>query len=136
MPRGDMIELWKHLHACDSSTLSHHFQPHDRTSRIHNYQFICNKPKDGLRGLQANSFYYCIINMWNHLPKDVVSAKDIDSFKTRLDIAWTNTCTQMRAHAHACTCTRMRTGTGTGAHTHRRTQTKYTSTCMHAYIYI
>ena len=80
--RGDMIELWKHFHAYDSSTLSHLFQPHDRTIRIHNYQLIWNEPKDGLRGLQANSFYYRTINTWNHLPKDVVSAKDIDNFKT------------------------------------------------------
>ena len=79
--RGDMIELWKHFHAYDSSTLSHRFQPHDRTSRIRKYQLIWNKPKDGLRGLQANSLYYRTINTWNHLPKDVVvSAKDIDSF--------------------------------------------------------
>ena len=87
---GDIIELWKHFHAYDSSALSHHFQPRDRTSRIHNCQLIWNKHKDGLRGLQASSFYYRTINTWNHLPKDVVSAKDIDSFKTRLDIAWTN----------------------------------------------
>ena len=73
--RVDMIELWKHFHAYDSSALSHYFQPHDRTSRIHNYQLIWNKPMDGLRGLQANSFYYRTINTWNHLPKDVVSAK-------------------------------------------------------------
>ena len=86
----DHAVTWKHFRVYDSSALSHHFQPHDRTSRMHNYQLIWNKPKDGLRGLQANSFYYRTVNTWHHLPKDVVSAKDIDSFKTRLDIAWTN----------------------------------------------
>ena len=65
--RGDMTELWKH--AYNSSALSHHFQPHDGTSRIHNYQLIWNKPKDGLRGLQANPFYYRTITRGTTYPK-------------------------------------------------------------------
>ena len=88
--RGDMIELWKHFQTYDIGTLSHHFQRYERTNRRHNYQLIWNKPKDGIRGIQANSFYFRTINTRNHLHKDVVSAKDIKNFKTLLDTAWTN----------------------------------------------
>ena len=57
---------------------------------VNDYQLIWNKPKDGIGGIQANSFYLCTINTWNHLPKDVVSAKNIENFKTLHDTAWTN----------------------------------------------
>jgi ribonuclease P/MRP protein subunit RPP40 len=88
--RGDMIELWKHFHTYDKASLSNRLQPHNRESRIHDYQLVWNKPKDGIRGLQANSFYFRTIKTWNNLPKDVVNAKDIDNFKRLLDVAWTN----------------------------------------------
>ena len=34
-------------------------------------------PNDGHRGVQANSFYYRSIKVWNDLPREVVDAKSI-----------------------------------------------------------
>ena len=86
--RGDMIELYKHFHKYDQDTLPHPFQPRNRVSRKHDFQLVWIKPKDGIRGLQTNSFYYRTIKTWNDLPKEVVNAKDINSFKEKLDEAW------------------------------------------------
>ena len=47
-------------------------------------------PKDGVRGIQANSFYYRIIKVWNELPSEVVNAPTVNTFKARLDGAWKN----------------------------------------------
>lgn len=88
--RGDMIELWKHFHTYDKATLSRQFRPQNRISRKHDLQLVWNKPKDGIRGLQANSFYYRTISTWNNLPKDAAHARTINSFKYQLDKAWTN----------------------------------------------
>ena len=88
--RGDMIELWKHFHTYDQTTISHHFRLQTRPSRKHEYQLQWNKPKDGIRGLQTNSFYFRTIYSWNKLPEEVVNSKDINSFKNELDKAWRN----------------------------------------------
>ena len=88
--RGDMIEVFKHLHTYDRKTLPHHFCRHDRPSRIHDHQLVTINPKDGTRGLQTNSFYYRVIRTWNNLPRIVVNAGNINSFKCRLDKAWNN----------------------------------------------
>ena len=49
--RGDMIEVFKHLHTYDHDTLPKHFQLRKHGSRKHDYQLVWNKPKDGMRGL-------------------------------------------------------------------------------------
>ena len=88
--RGDMIELWKHFHSYDKSTLSSRFQRSTRPSRKHGFQLVWNRPKDGTRGIQANSFYFRTIDTWNNLPKAVVDAENMNIFKNRLDKAWTD----------------------------------------------
>ena len=88
--RGDMIELWKHFNSYDNSTLSPNFQRNTRISRKHRFQLMWNKPKDGARGIQTNSFYFRTVKMWNNLPRAVVDAETINTFKTLLDKAWTN----------------------------------------------
>ena len=86
--RGDMIQVYKHLHTYDHDVLPKHFQLQTRGSRRHDYQLVWNMPKDGTRGLQANSFYYRTTRIWNELPKEVVNATNINSFKNLLDEAW------------------------------------------------
>ena len=85
--RGDVIEVFKHLHTNDRKTLPHHFCRHKRTSRIHDHQLVTIKPKDGTRGLQTNSFYYRVIRTWN-LQRIVVNAGNINSFRN--DKVWNN----------------------------------------------
>ena len=83
--RGDMAELFKHFHVYDRETLSRSFKPRDRSSRHHQYQLMPNKAKDGLRGIQNNSFYHRTIDIWNNLPRKVVDAGNINGFKNKLD---------------------------------------------------
>ena len=85
--RGDMIEVYKYLHTYDQVIMPPHFQRHNRPSRKHNYQLVWNKPKDGVRGLQRNTFYYRVIARWNNLPSKAVDARNIDIFKRELDEA-------------------------------------------------
>ena len=88
--RGDMIQIWKHFNSYDRSTLSSQFKVSPRSNRNHRYQLTWNRPKDWPQGIQTNSFYFRTPNVWNHLPKKVVEAKDIDTFKSLLDEAWIN----------------------------------------------
>ena len=55
--RGNQIELFKHFHAYDKTTLPYSFNPRDRTSRKHDFQLLLNAPKDGVRGVQTNFLY-------------------------------------------------------------------------------
>ena len=68
--RGDMIELYRHFHIYDKDSLSTSIKPPERTSRKHDFQLHILKPKDGIRGLQANSFYFRIAKIWNNLPNN------------------------------------------------------------------
>ena len=88
--RGDMIQVWKHFNTYDQSTLSTNFKICPRTNRKHCYQITWNRPKDGAHGVQTNSFYFRTANKWNNLPTKVVEAKNINTFKSRLDEAWVN----------------------------------------------
>ena len=85
--RGDMIEVYKHLNIYDKATLPSRFQM-SRSNRNHNLQIIWNKPLDGSRGMQANSFYFRTIPLWNKLPSSAVNAKSMNVFKNELDKAW------------------------------------------------
>ena len=86
--RGDMIRLFKHFHTYDKRTLSPNFQPPERSTRRHELQLLDRKPKDGIRGIQSNSFFYRSTKTWNDLPRRIVNATHINSFKTRLDEYW------------------------------------------------
>ena len=89
--RGDMIEIYKHFHTYDKDIISKSFQPRERSTRKHDFQILNRKPKDGIRGIQSNSFYYRSPNIWNDLPRAVVNAKHVNSFKNQLDEFWKDT---------------------------------------------
>ena len=86
--RGDMIETYKHFHKYDRTILPPSFKPRNRPSRSHDFQIQPIRPKDGERGIHNNSFYCRIVDTWNRLPKAVVDAPTIDTFKNRLDKSW------------------------------------------------
>ena len=85
---NDMIEIYKHFHLYDQMTTPNKFLPRTRPSRKHNMQILLNFPKDGTRGVQAKSFYYRSISIWNDLPSNVVNSASINTFKKLLDEAW------------------------------------------------
>ena len=86
--QGDMIEIFKHFHSYDNCTLPENFRPWNRPSRKHDYQLVWKASKDHVRGLHKNFFYFRTIKTWNELPKEIIHAKSIDSFKNKLDEAW------------------------------------------------
>ena len=86
--RGDMIEIYKHIHTYDKDAISQNFRRNTRLSRKHNYQLVENKPSDGVRGRQYNSFYFRNNRKWNNLPKKVVDSVTLNDFKQELDEAW------------------------------------------------
>ena len=88
--RGDMIEVYKHLHVYDQHLIPDNFKRQSCPIRKHKYQLVWTNPKDGVRGLQANSFYYRTTKVWNDLPSKVVDSPTINIFKERLDDAWKN----------------------------------------------
>ena len=86
--RGDMLETYKHFHHYDSDAISERFKPSQRPSRIHDFQLINHRPRDGVFGVQANSFYFRTPQIWNNLPRNVVDVKNINVFKCKLDCHW------------------------------------------------
>ena len=88
--RGDMIEAFKHFHSYDSALIPEVFKRQWYGIRNNGCQLVWREPKDGVRGIQANSYYYRIIKSWNELPSEVVNASTVNSFKARLDHAWKN----------------------------------------------
>ena len=86
--RGDLIETFKHFWKYDKQIISTSFQPKQRTNRNHNFQLHERRAKDGVRGVQSNSFYYRIPRLWNALPNNVVNSTNVDMFKNRLDNFW------------------------------------------------
>ena len=83
--RGDIIEVYKHVHSYDPDIISPSFQRRLRPSRKHNFQLHDRSAKDGIRGVQSNSFYFRVPSLWNNLPNHVVEATNLNIFKSRLD---------------------------------------------------
>ena len=88
--RGDMIEVFKHFHVYDRSTITDTFSPRERVTRRHKFQLREYVPSDGSKGAQHNSFYYRSFRTWNDLPANVVNAATVNEFKNRLDAVWQN----------------------------------------------
>ena len=87
---GDMVEVYKHLHFYNSTTVSSKFVAQTCPKRNHEFELKRAFAKDGLRRVQANSFYYRSIKNWNELPRAVVNSPSIAVFKKQIDIAWQN----------------------------------------------
>ena len=49
------------------------------------YHLKLNIPKNGARGVQADSFYCRKVKAWNDLSKTITHTKNINIFKTNLD---------------------------------------------------
>ena len=90
--RGSMIEVWKHFNIYTPGTIPSVFKRVNRPIRAtrHPLQLYPAVAKDGITGVQQNSFYYKITETWNSLSTDVVQADSLNSFKNKLDESWKN----------------------------------------------
>ena len=84
--RADMLEVYKILHGFSNVDSEKFFQINKREgSRGHSLKLIKPKPNTDMR---KNSFSHRIVNTWNSLSEEVVSADSINSFKDRLNKFW------------------------------------------------
>ena len=84
--RGDMIDTYKFLSgkynvATDMFTLAGY-----QGTRGHSLKL--DKPTAKRLDIRRNFFSHRVVNTWNSLPEEVVSAPTVNAFKNRLDRAW------------------------------------------------
>ena len=90
--RGDMIEVYKIIHNIyDHESVPHLLKNNEISQRTgnrgHSLKLFTQRAKLNLR---KNVFPIRITEPWNSLPDTVVTAKSLNSFKTRLDKFWYN----------------------------------------------
>ena len=81
--RGDLIEVYKICqHIYDPITTSQLLTFAHSNTRSHDYKL--NKPRCNTKQFQY-FFSNRVVNLWNNLPADVVSAPTTNSFKNKID---------------------------------------------------
>ena len=81
--RGDLIEVYKICHHIyDPVTTSPLLTFAHSNTRAHNYKL--NKPRVNTKQFQ-HFFSNRVVNIWNNLPPEVVSAPSTNSFKNKID---------------------------------------------------
>ena len=90
--RGDAIEVYKYLHGMYSAEsediLSLHLD-NGHTTRGHNFKLQKRPCKSQLR---ANFFGIRVVNVWNSLPVEVVTADSVNCLKGRFDRLYGRMC--------------------------------------------
>lgn len=81
--RGDMIQTYKLLHGYEDVPLTRFFQRNTHRLRGHSYKL--SKPDHWRTTMKGNWFAIRVIDPWNKLSDNVVSAPSIASFKSRYD---------------------------------------------------
>ena len=84
--RGDMIETYKILNGIYDSSVCNLLTPTENT-RTRGHSMKLPKIRASTT-VKANSFTHRIVNCWNNLPEETVSAPSVNSFKNRLDALW------------------------------------------------
>ena len=83
-----MLRHYKILSGKYDATVSNLFPlVQDRFTRGHQYKIYKRRARLHLR---KNSFTYRVVDTWNNLPANIVSAPNISTFERRLDNFWTN----------------------------------------------
>ena len=86
--RGDLIETFKLIHGYENVNREIFFELADSNTRSNTFKL---KKRECIRTVtRANSFGVRVVNTWNALPENVVSAPSISVFKQRLDEHWRN----------------------------------------------
>ena len=84
--RQDLIQIWKIMHG-KSPLLTHLFMLQDTVTRGHNFKIFVPRFHTDVR---KRFFSVRMIETWNSLPHNVVSAPTLTCFKSRLHLAMTN----------------------------------------------
>ena len=88
MRRGDMIQTYKIIHDIDKVNRDVFFTDVTvEATRGHPLKLFQKRSRLDVR---ANAFGIRVVNDWNSLPTEVVTAKSVNSFKARLDKFWSD----------------------------------------------
>ncbi|MES9884664.1 MAG: reverse transcriptase family protein, partial [Sedimenticola sp.] len=86
--RSDMVEVFKILNGIDKADKDQLFQMNNENRiRGHNWKL---KKKQFRLDVRKQTFSQRVINVWNGLPENVVSADSLNIFKGRLNDHWKN----------------------------------------------
>ncbi len=86
--RGDMIQAYKIFHNQYDLDKDIFFQtPTDCRTRGHPYKVFKERASSSVR---RNFFSHRVVELWNDLPREVVTSPDVDTFKESLDNYWGN----------------------------------------------
>ena len=83
--RGDMIDVFKYVHGMYRSQ-NPKFLLSETKTRTNSLKILKAHHKTKIRG---NYFTERVVNTWNSLPEEVVTAPNLNTFKARLDSFWT-----------------------------------------------
>ena len=80
--RGDMIEVYKYLHGIYKVNKMPLQMDHNTVTRGHSLKL----KKEHMTARQRRSYFrHRVVNRWNSLTEDVVSAHTLNAFKAKLD---------------------------------------------------
>ena len=84
--RGDLIETFKILHGYENIDSGLYFEISEAVTRSNSCKL---RKREHWRTLaRANSFSIRVVNAWNALPEEIVTASTVSIFKQRLDKHW------------------------------------------------
>ena len=83
--RGDLIQVYKYLHNINSRPEEMLVLAGEGVTRGHSLKLQKNHFRLNVRG---HFFTQRVINLWNRLREETVSASSLNAFKNRLDAEW------------------------------------------------
>ena len=85
--RGDLIQVYKYLHKINIAPAGMLPLHEGSVTRGHSLKLAKNWCRTALR---AHAFSQRVVNLWNNLSEETVTASSVNSFKNRLDQEWEN----------------------------------------------
>ena len=85
--RGDMLETFKYLNGQYNSAPILHLDSRTRGTTTRGHQLKLEKGRSRL-DVRKHFFTQRVVNLWNALPVNLVSAPTVNAFKNRLDTLW------------------------------------------------
>jgi len=84
--RADMLQTFRIMHGVDDIEPERIFQ-RDREGRTRGHSMKLKKARVRTSG-RTKTFSQRVVDSWNALPEEVVSSKDVNTFKNRLEKCW------------------------------------------------
>ncbi len=84
MDKGDMISVYKTLHGFLGGVQWQDFFQVADTSRLRGHPLNLRKGRSRF-DLRKFTFSQRVVNMWNDLPEEVITASSVKMFKTKLE---------------------------------------------------